>query len=360
MTTAGRAVVFSGTAVAIGLALLLFMPLPFMRGFGIGGLIIPTVSVIAALTFLPVVLSLAGRAPRAGAPAAEDADGSPRRPRARLLGAAGALDHAPPLARRDLHDGLPAPPRRTGLRPAARPGLERGHSQEPRGGAGARHPHGGGRRRCHRADRRRRRHGERGWRRGCRRRGGGRAPAHRPRGRPAGRARRLRRRRPAARRRDRPLPERPGDRQERLRQAGEPRLRRPAAARDRARRRASPTAARVYAGGGPPGGKDFLAPHLQLVPVARRRSADRHVRAARAGIPLAAPAAQGDHPQLPLDRRRLRPARRGLQVGVGRAVRADLVRPDRGMDPGDALRDAVRSLDGLRGLPRQPDARGVG
>ncbi len=61
MNTAGRAVVFSGTAVAIGLALLLFMPLPFMRGFGIGGLIIPTVSVIAALTFLPVVLSLAGR-----------------------------------------------------------------------------------------------------------------------------------------------------------------------------------------------------------------------------------------------------------------------------------------------------------
>jgi RND superfamily putative drug exporter len=61
MNTAGRAVVFSGTAVAIGLALLLFMPLPFMRGFGVGGLIIPTVSVIAALTFLPVVLSLAGR-----------------------------------------------------------------------------------------------------------------------------------------------------------------------------------------------------------------------------------------------------------------------------------------------------------
>ena len=61
MNTAGRAVVFSGTAVAIGLALLLFMPLPFMRGFGVGGLIIPTVSVIAALTLLPAVLSLLGR-----------------------------------------------------------------------------------------------------------------------------------------------------------------------------------------------------------------------------------------------------------------------------------------------------------
>jgi RND superfamily putative drug exporter len=60
METAGRAVVFSGTAVAIGLALLLFMPLPFMRGFGIGGIVIPTVSVVAALTFLPVALSLFG------------------------------------------------------------------------------------------------------------------------------------------------------------------------------------------------------------------------------------------------------------------------------------------------------------
>ena len=60
MATAGRAVVFSGTAVAIGLAMLVFMPLPFLRGFGIGGLFIPAVSVLAAVTFLPVVLSVAG------------------------------------------------------------------------------------------------------------------------------------------------------------------------------------------------------------------------------------------------------------------------------------------------------------
>jgi RND superfamily putative drug exporter len=60
MDTAGRAVVFSGTAVAIGLSLLLFMPLPFMRGFGVAGLVLPTVSVLAALTLLPVLLSLVG------------------------------------------------------------------------------------------------------------------------------------------------------------------------------------------------------------------------------------------------------------------------------------------------------------
>jgi len=61
MLTAGRTVVFSGTAVALGLALLLFMPLPFIRGFGVGGLIIPAVSVLAAVTFLPATLSLVGR-----------------------------------------------------------------------------------------------------------------------------------------------------------------------------------------------------------------------------------------------------------------------------------------------------------
>jgi RND superfamily putative drug exporter len=61
MATAGRAVVFSGTAVAIGLALMLFMPMPFMRGFGLGGLLIPAVSVLAGLTILPVLLYWLGR-----------------------------------------------------------------------------------------------------------------------------------------------------------------------------------------------------------------------------------------------------------------------------------------------------------
>ncbi len=56
METSGRAVVFSGTAVAIGLALMLAMPLPFMRGFGLAGLLIPLVSVAAAITLLPVLM----------------------------------------------------------------------------------------------------------------------------------------------------------------------------------------------------------------------------------------------------------------------------------------------------------------
>jgi RND superfamily putative drug exporter len=64
MQTAGRAVVFSGTAVAIGLALLLAMPLPFMRGFGVGGLAIPVISVLCALTLLPVLLPMVDRLDR--------------------------------------------------------------------------------------------------------------------------------------------------------------------------------------------------------------------------------------------------------------------------------------------------------
>jgi len=61
METAGRAVVFSGAAVALGLAVLLFMPLPFMRSMGVGGFLIPIVSIIAAVTLQPALLSLFGR-----------------------------------------------------------------------------------------------------------------------------------------------------------------------------------------------------------------------------------------------------------------------------------------------------------
>jgi putative drug exporter of the RND superfamily len=61
MSSAGRTVVFSGTAVAIGLALLVVLPLPFLRGFGIGGLLIPVVSVAAAITLQPVLLLLLGQ-----------------------------------------------------------------------------------------------------------------------------------------------------------------------------------------------------------------------------------------------------------------------------------------------------------
>ncbi|MDX6702135.1 MAG: hypothetical protein QOF26_2361 [Baekduia sp.] len=60
MGTAGRAVVFSGTTVAIGLLALVLLPLPFLRSVGIGGMLIPLISVAVALTLLPVVLHSLG------------------------------------------------------------------------------------------------------------------------------------------------------------------------------------------------------------------------------------------------------------------------------------------------------------
>ena len=60
METAGRAVVFSGTTVAIGLLAMIVLPLPFMRSIGYAGLLIPLVSVIVASTLLPVLLATAG------------------------------------------------------------------------------------------------------------------------------------------------------------------------------------------------------------------------------------------------------------------------------------------------------------
>ena len=60
MQTAGRAVIFSGVAVALGLALLIAMPLPFMRMMGVAGFLIPCVSMLAAATLQPVLLSLYG------------------------------------------------------------------------------------------------------------------------------------------------------------------------------------------------------------------------------------------------------------------------------------------------------------
>lgn len=60
MQTAGRAVVFSGTTVAIGLLALVVLPLPFLRSIGYAGMLIPLISVIVALTLLPVVLAKAG------------------------------------------------------------------------------------------------------------------------------------------------------------------------------------------------------------------------------------------------------------------------------------------------------------
>ncbi|MGH2531683.1 MAG: MMPL family transporter [Thermomicrobiales bacterium] len=60
METAGHAVIFSGTTVGISLLALVALPVPFLRSVGLGGMLIPLVSVAVAITLLPVLLATAG------------------------------------------------------------------------------------------------------------------------------------------------------------------------------------------------------------------------------------------------------------------------------------------------------------
>jgi RND superfamily putative drug exporter len=60
MTRAGRSVIVSGSTVAVGLLSLVVLPLPLLRGMGIGGMLIPVVSVLASLTLLPAMLAVLG------------------------------------------------------------------------------------------------------------------------------------------------------------------------------------------------------------------------------------------------------------------------------------------------------------
>ncbi|HXW81911.1 MAG TPA: MMPL family transporter [Acidimicrobiales bacterium] len=54
--TAGRSVVLSGVTVAIGLMALVVLPVPGLRSTGIGGMLIPLVSILVVITLLPAVL----------------------------------------------------------------------------------------------------------------------------------------------------------------------------------------------------------------------------------------------------------------------------------------------------------------
>jgi putative drug exporter of the RND superfamily len=60
MTHAGRSVIVSGSTVAVGLLSMVILPLPFIRSIGIGGMLIPAVSVLVSITLLPALLSVLG------------------------------------------------------------------------------------------------------------------------------------------------------------------------------------------------------------------------------------------------------------------------------------------------------------
>jgi RND superfamily putative drug exporter len=57
---AGRSVIVSGSTVAIGLLSMVILPIPVIRSIGIGGLLIPAVSVLVAITLLPAMFSILG------------------------------------------------------------------------------------------------------------------------------------------------------------------------------------------------------------------------------------------------------------------------------------------------------------
>jgi putative drug exporter of the RND superfamily len=61
MTHAGRSVIVSGSTVAVGLLSMIVLPLPLVRSMGLGGMLIPAVSVLAAITLLPALLAVLGQ-----------------------------------------------------------------------------------------------------------------------------------------------------------------------------------------------------------------------------------------------------------------------------------------------------------
>ncbi|MBI2865991.1 MAG: MMPL family transporter [Chloroflexi bacterium] len=60
LATAGKSVLFSGSTVFIGMSGLMLFRSPTMRSMGLGGALVVLVSVLAALTLLPALLSLLG------------------------------------------------------------------------------------------------------------------------------------------------------------------------------------------------------------------------------------------------------------------------------------------------------------
>ena len=337
METAGRAVVFSGITVAIGLLALIALPLPFLRSMGYGGMLIPLVSTLVAITLLPVVLAKLGAAARLAAPA-HRRQGEPR------LDALGRGRRAAPLARGRRGHG-----RRRSRSSFAATDLQLGTSDAdtiaksgdakdgPRRARGRRHRRG-------------------------------RAAAARDPGR--GRHRPRRRSRPTLREvegihgavaPDDPTGAATAPRSSR-------RSRCPTAARTRARPRSTacatprtPPGPDVRVGGQPAVERRLHRRRLRQLPADDRADHDHHVHPAGAGVPLAAAAGEGDRAEHPQRRRGL--GRAGARLAARLRLRADLGhrgdRLDPVLDAADDLRVPVRALDGLRGVHPRPDARGV-
>jgi RND superfamily putative drug exporter len=60
METTGRAIFFSGLTVAIGMSSLILTNVSFMQSMGLGGMLVPLTSLLAAMTLLPALLGVLG------------------------------------------------------------------------------------------------------------------------------------------------------------------------------------------------------------------------------------------------------------------------------------------------------------
>ena len=136
MTHAGHSVIISGTTVAIGLLAMVLLPLPLLRSMGIGGMLIPVVSVLGDPD-APAGDALRARDADQQRPGDAEALHRPGASRGRQLGPLGALRDPPPgrgRGRRPRDRG-----RARGTRHAAEP--DRGADEElPRHGLGDRRP----------------------------------------------------------------------------------------------------------------------------------------------------------------------------------------------------------------------------
>ena len=369
MATAGRATLFSGLTVAIGLALLLLMPLPFMRSMGAGAVLIPLVSIAASAT-LPARAAVGARHGRQPHP--RGAQGAARTPRERgagILVAPGAHDHAPPGV-------LPGGRRRPADRPGdARAAAARHERRQPRHAA----RHAGERRplpaRGRASDRARSRRSSSS----CRPR----APAERARPPPSrpscGSSRccaRTRASRPATiqapalssgavdRQANLLDPDRAdaADQGRRTHRRRHLRGERPRALDPQHLRpgRGLPACGPRAADGGARVRGRLRRQGLRRVPVARAGGARDHLLRAAARVPLGRAAGEGGAAQPALGQRRLRRARARVPARLGIGPRLPQLAPDRSLDPDLPVRDDLRDLDGLRGVPALAHARGVG
>ena len=346
--SAGRAVLFAGLTVAIGVTGLAFFGLDFVTKLGIGSALGVLTTVLLANSLLIAVLRLLGhkvdRLKVPFLPAIDDSEAAREKTliarwgrfvtrRAKVVfpvvlivvaGARGDVRARPARRRRPGHaaDGADGPPRLRPPRGGLRAGLQRA---DP--------------------DRRRRE----------RRRPGAAADLRR---RPGPRRRRVRRRAAVQRREDRRDRLRDPDSAPQDEATG--RARRPPCAPTscptphRGRRRGR---VRLGPDRGVQGHRRPDHGARAAVPALHHR---RHVHRARDGVPVDRRLADGGRHDDPVGVRRLRrPDARRAGGLPARAHRARPHRPDRDVHPADRVRDPVRAVDGLHGLPDEPHPGGA-